>query len=67
MAVTFYRLTDEEYEPIGRVADGEVTDGEEELAGLHPNIGAVDEAELLDQFDGPYVLATREDEAPAEE
>ena len=66
MVVTFYRLTDEEYETIGRVADGEVTEGEEELAGLHPNIGAVDEAELLDQFDGPYVLATREDEEPGD-
>lgn len=62
MAVTFYRLTDEEYEPIGRVADGEITDGEDELEDLHPDLGAVDEAELVSQFDGPYVLATLEDE-----
>lgn len=64
MAVNFYRLTDEEYEPIGRVADGEVTEGEDELRRLHPHIESVDEDELLDRFDGPYVLAAREGEEP---
>jgi hypothetical protein len=66
MAVTFYRLTNDEYEPIGRVEGGEVTEGAEDLAALHPDIAAVDEAELVDQFDGPYLLATRDGAGPDE-
>lgn len=66
MAVIFHRLADDEYEPIGKVADGEIVEGEEEIGGLHPNLGAVDEDELLERFDGPYLLAARaEDEAPS--
>lgn len=63
MSVTFYRLGDDGYDPIGRVEDGEIVDGEEELAGLYdPEQESTDEGELIEQFDGPYVVAAIDEE-----
>jgi len=64
--IVFYRLEGRDYNEIGRVEDGEIVDGEEELAGIvhPPNLS--DEDELLAAHDGPHILAQMEDESPGE-
>ncbi|WP_436347044.1 hypothetical protein [Natronorubrum sp. FCH18a] len=57
MSVTFYRLTDDEYDHIGRVADGVILEGEEALAGVTRTVEGADEEELIEQFNGPYLVA----------
>ena len=59
--IVFYRLEGRDYEEIGRVQDGEIVAGEEELDGIiyRPNLS--DEDELLNAHDGPHILAQMED------
>lgn len=67
MSVTFYKFKDGEYESVGRMADGKIVEGEEELEGLYdPEDEGTDEEELVQRFDGPYFVASIDEEEAGE-
>jgi len=63
MTVTFYKLGDEgaTYNEVATVEDGEIVAGEDELPPLVPE-ELEDEDRLVRQFDGPYLVASVDDE-----
>lgn len=67
MAIVFHRLREDQYEPVARLEDGEVTEGQENIEGIAPTLALLEsEEEVLERFNGPYLVAAREDgEAPA--
>jgi len=60
MAVIVQRLSDENtYEQIGRVEDGEIVSGEEQLTTIDSQAvwEGMDEGELAARFSGPRIMA----------
>ena len=57
--IVFYELQGREYEEIGRVADGEIISGRDELKNVVHAPMLNDEEELLNVHDGPHVLTEK--------
>ena len=58
MSVTFYRLTGDKYEAIGRVEDGVIVEGEEALPAITARaVEGADEEAVTERFNGPYLIA----------
>lgn len=69
MTVVVQELTDDdEFREVGRVDDGEIVDGAEELEAIDDREvwETSDPAELQARFDGPYVIAGVVDETESE-
>lgn len=63
MTVVFYhRRSDGNFEEIGRVRDGEVVEGAENLEGVVLDAELDDEAGLLRRYDGPVLIAREADD-----
>jgi hypothetical protein len=66
MVITFYRLREEGYESVARIKDGEVVEGQENIEHLSPTLAQLEsEDEVLERFNGPYLVAARDGEEPA--
>jgi len=57
MTVTFYELGENDYTEIGRIHDGEIVDGEDQLVAIGADQFADNEKKLLNVYDGPYIVA----------
>lgn len=61
--IVIHRLVDDEYEQIGRVEDGELTEGGEEYPSVSRQIEDLEsDEEILERFDGPYLVASLDEE-----
>ena len=58
MTVIFYSHGDDGYERIGRVENGEIVEGEDELGLIVLDSELDDEEGLIEHYNGPYVVAS---------
>ena len=61
--VIIRELSDNGYEKVGEVRDGDIVDGGDEIERLLSAVsGDLTESNILSRFDGPYLVAEKTEE-----